>query len=223
MSRKSLGSRRVYESVTFDDAPTTSMKEDTPPRKSSDPKIVESIRQWGLAADDVDGDGDIFSTPTRDASDHLPNNFNSAPFASFAGEKAKSMAQRINTVAQVVMTPCMAPNLSSMIAKRAGVSPPQRPMQGSEKQAYFDLSKKEHLHAFVSNVSYILMFSSFIKICIICIVSNGRPLSLVVLSLSLSLFLLYCIFRQRRARAVPSKAKALLRITLSAVQVLTLC
>lgn len=192
MSRKSLGSRRVYESVTFDDAPTTSMKEDTPPRKSSDPKIVESIRQWGLAADDVDGDGDIFSTPTRDASDHLPNNFNSAPFASFAGEKAKSMAQRINTVAQVVMTPCMAPNLSLMLAKRAGVSPPQRPMQGSEKQAYFDLSKREHLNAFVSDVSYILMFSSLIKICIICIASNGRPLSLVVLSLSL---LLYCIFR----------------------------
>ena len=102
------------------------------------------------------------------------------------------MAQRINTVAQVVMTPCMAPNLSLMLAKRAGVSPPQRPMQGSEKQAYFDLSKREHLNAFVSDVSYILMFSSLIKICIICIASNGRPLSLVVLSLSL---LLYCIFR----------------------------
>jgi len=153
MSRKSLGGRRMYESVpsvTFDDAPTTSMKEETPPRKSSDPKIAESIRQWGLAVEGVDGDGDIFSTPTRDLSDP-PDNFNSAPFASFAGEKAKSMAQRINTVAQVVMTPCMAPNLSSILAKKAGVSPPQRPMQGSEKQAYFDLSKREHFNAFVSD------------------------------------------------------------------------
>ena len=152
MSRKSLGGRRIYESapsVTFNDAPSTSMKEDPPSDKSGDPKIADSIRQWGLAAEGVDGDGDIFGTPTKGPSD----TFNSAPFASFAGEKAKSMAQRINTVAQVVMTPCMAPNLSSILAKKAGVSPPQRSMQGSEKQAYFDLAKREHLSAFASDVS----------------------------------------------------------------------
>jgi hypothetical protein len=160
MSRKSLVGRRMYESapsVTFDDAPSNSMKEDTPPRKSSDPKIAESIRQWGLSTEGVDGDGDgdIFSTPTREVSGPSYT-FNSTPFASFAGEKAKSMAQRINTVAQVVMTPCMAPNLSSILARKAGVSPPQRSMQGSEKQAYFDLAKREHLSAFASDVSAVM-------------------------------------------------------------------
>ena len=139
-------------SVTFDDAPSNSMMEDTPSGRGSDPKIADSIRQWGLAAEGVDGDGDFFSTPTKGPSEA----FNAAPFASFAGEKAKSMAQRINTVAQVVMTPCMAPNLSSILAKKAGVSPPQRSMQGSDKQAVFDLAKREHLSAFASDVSAVL-------------------------------------------------------------------
>lgn len=166
MSRKSLGGRRMYESapsVTFDDAPSPSMKEDMPSGKSSDPKIADSIRQWGLAAEGVDGDGEIFSTPTKGPSDA----FNAAPFASFAGEKAKSMAQRINTVAQVVMTPCMAPNLSSILAKKAGVSPPQRSVQGSEKQAIFDLTKREHLSAFASDVSAVL-FCLLAGICTFC-------------------------------------------------------
>ena len=198
MSRKSLGGRRMYESapsVTFDDAPSNSMMEDTPSGRGSDPKIADSIRQWGLAAEGVDGDGDIFSTPTKGPSEA----FNAAPFASFAGEKAKSMAQRINTVAQVVMTPCMAPNLSSILAKKAGVSPPQRSMQGSDKQAVFDLAKREHLSAFASDVSAVL-FCLFAGICIFCFNSIVQHICVSLLNdFSVRAF---CFISQRRVLLV---------------------
>ena len=154
MSRKSHSERR-FDTVTPVIRDALSSKEETSfrTRNSSDVKIAESMRQWGLVEEEADAEGnvEVFATPTRNDD---PDNLNAAPF-SFAGERAKSMAQRINTVAQVMMTPCMAPNLSSILAKKAAASPPQRQMQesGAEKQPYIDLANREHLKG-LSSVSY---------------------------------------------------------------------
>ena len=98
------------------------------------------------------------STPVKMAQEQY-DRFQSAPL-SHAGEKAKSMAQRINTVAQVMMTPCMAPNLSSILARKSATSPQHRPIQNEmDKSPLVDLAQRDHLKAFVSPVSIMMLHS----------------------------------------------------------------
>ena len=146
VSRRGQSERR-FDAVTPVVRDAVRPKAETSPRtrKNRDVRIAESMRQWGLVEEEPDEDGNIevfATTPRNEASE----DYDAAPF-SFAGERAKLMAQRINTVAQVMMTPCIAPNLSSILAKKSTASPPQSQTQksGADNQPYFDLANREHL------------------------------------------------------------------------------
>ena len=106
----------------------------------SDARASESYRQWGLTANE---EGTLFqyNSPVKTMKDDSYfDRFSGTPFAQLAQpiERAKYVAQRINTAAQVALTPCMAPNLSSMLARKASLSPPKRSIRSDFERQEVD-------------------------------------------------------------------------------------
>uniref|UniRef100_A0A7S4ITR2 Uncharacterized protein n=2 Tax=Odontella aurita TaxID=265563 RepID=A0A7S4ITR2_9STRA len=81
-------------------------------------RMSEGMRQWGLTVDEEDEGGSNYGeeASTASGSPCSPSMEKVKSTASSTTTPFKSMAKRVNTVAQLMLTPCVAPNLSSVLA-----------------------------------------------------------------------------------------------------------
>ena len=105
--------------VTMNTAEKKSMFEMPSPENTT--KANEDMRQWGLADDETlngsEGSESLLQTTLQ------PGKLMARGVSVSSNTPFKSMAKRVNTVAMMILTPCVAPNLSSVLATGSTTSP----------------------------------------------------------------------------------------------------